>query len=835
MGYVAKLTRGAASLDLSSLPYKLADFTPPTTTEVTTYAAGTSANRRGGERAVATRATNRDYSFTVHLLGDSAAELAGAFDDLVLFLAEAGDENDPTYLEFRPDNSVPFDPLWGQYGATRSLEIVAGTALKGSYYGSAQLRSKALPYCTVVLTVKPYAIGRRQRLASATGGIYEDAIGNPTGMIRGVDIPPAITNLVTNQIFGHPTDWDNDWTADAEIIAAQNTDPRFVLFGTSSAKLTCIGTTVADHDFTISVTAANTNDHSFSVYVKKPDGSAVTVLDMALRYASSDLTETFTAVGDGWYRVTATAAGVAAARDFSIRFADYITLYIDGVQAEESAYATPLCYGDLLGCAHTGTAHDSTSTRTAARLRVAVADTISIAEGTVRMVWTPHEDQDFSADFVLLDSRDGTHLNNLRLRFSAATNIFQWLDGTSTAESAAMTWSKRVPLVLHATWHPSGGLDLYLNGASIASAATYTPPAIGSYLYIGTNYLTALPMPGTINGVATYDRAASAAEVLADYTNVVQLARGGDGYGQRVDAIPWVWTKDGDEVIDAYNDATHDDWCVVGGIDGTAPADTAIDLTHTSSGGVVMALNDWPVYLNMADEFYDLSGHVVAGAVGGEVATVSIDTTGANMNSEGAGVVGIVIDTYVDAYFGKNVYALASLSDAGSTLNARVAACYYNLNTPTYSDYKSVGTAAATLKMFFIGPTAAPYRPVRGTEWVGASEELQFYIFCKHTTGTANVSIDFYRILVGNAWTIQGGGTRYVLRNGQVDSFYWDAVASRWIGSPKPDAQGPQALEFVPQRYNHLVCVATDLDANNDITETTTINRIYIWPRWATQ
>ena len=154
-----------------------------------------------------------------------------------------------------------------------------------------------------------------------------------------------------NPIFGHAT-YDNGWTTGANLVSSENKDPRFVLFGKSSAKLTAIST--GTNTFTISVTAANINTHAFSVFAKLPDGGVVSTTQIQLRYAGSDLVETYTHIGDGWYRVTATAAGVASAQNLVLSIAAGYTVYVDGVQMEESPYATPLMHGDLVGCSWAG-------------------------------------------------------------------------------------------------------------------------------------------------------------------------------------------------------------------------------------------------------------------------------------------------------------------------------------------------------------------------------------------------------------------------------------------------------------------------------------------------
>ena len=252
MGYIARLTKGEFSLDLSSGRYKLGDdFVPPTTIEQVQTAGGTATNRFGGAERVGLVATNTQLNFGVHISAASSAEVEQAIRDIDKYLRQAGDESEPLYFEWRPDNNVPAEPIWGQFGAYLKSEVVFGAVFKPREYGIAGLREKRLPGCQVEMEIKPYARGLSQRVGSAKGFIWENNIFSEDGLNAGLHIGEAITNQHTNPIFGHAT-FDNGWTALANLTVSRNTDKRFRLFGKASAKITSRSTTLSS--FTQSLT-----------------------------------------------------------------------------------------------------------------------------------------------------------------------------------------------------------------------------------------------------------------------------------------------------------------------------------------------------------------------------------------------------------------------------------------------------------------------------------------------------------------------------------------------------------------------------------------------------
>ncbi|MCH8998526.1 MAG: hypothetical protein IID48_09745, partial [Proteobacteria bacterium] len=216
MGFIAKLKRAGNELNLNDgSPFHLREgWIPPTVQLSANLAGGSSANRRQGASLVSSKAKNRNLTVPLAIEAASEAETRLALQGLISMLSHAGDEDSPLYFHFRPNDDVSFEPRWGQYGADYRYEVTFANRPALEDYPFESLQDGLLPSVNLVLNVKPYALGQRQRMAFAQGGILEDVIGAVDGVSRGTFLPEATINKMTNPIFGHST-FDNDWTAGA--------------------------------------------------------------------------------------------------------------------------------------------------------------------------------------------------------------------------------------------------------------------------------------------------------------------------------------------------------------------------------------------------------------------------------------------------------------------------------------------------------------------------------------------------------------------------------------------------------------------------------------------
>lgn len=804
---VFRLTKGARNIDLQTGRYRVyGGWAPPPVSEIPLFAEGTSANR-GGAVLVDRRPVNRQMSLPLNVRGSSDAEVRRGISDLQMMLSLAGDEYEPLYLEFRPNSDTP-EPLWGNYGSNLRYEIVHGAAVISERYGRGnQIATSA--DVSLSLTIKPYALGRAQRLGSALGGIVENVIGAPDGLSRGLTVAEATTNKMTNPVFGSAT-WSTGWTTDAGLTSSQGTDPVYG-FGASYAVLAA--GTGGTWRFYQSINAGNTNTHILSCYARRPDGAAITSSDVKLYY-NADLTTTFTAVGNGVYRLTASTSGINASTVTGVDLqAGGVLLAVWGFQLEEKSYVTELAAGDMLGCAWTSTAHGSTSTRTAAYWRIADTTLLPRGTGAVRLAWTPHRGAtSYAAVCMLLDST----ANNWRVYFNHSDDKFYFVDGTVTLTSAAQTFAAESKQILHMVF-TRGEMTLYINGAQAATNAGYTAPATGGYIYLGCNSSTAQHANGALTGLASWDNALTAAQVLADYTNITQLT----GDNQSVGTIPWLWTKDGDDVVDNCDDSTRDNWAVAGGVPGGADADTEYSAVTNATSGSTVNIGVWQgdAFVPPATAFvFDQSGTVDATASGGETRVTSIDSS-----SDLAITAATGIPSPFSAVSGREFYAIARMKDAGSNLRVRLRLnLAYDIITAEYGN----GLVEAYHRNLLFPSLQIPRISTKDfatTNW------YLYLTAIRSTGGASDVTVDFLCLMPRPLAKIHMGEVKTTWKGRSYETAY---TASNGYRSGQIEGD---VIDLAPSRINIMLVSMRGENysaANNSVASTVTFGYIKVTPRY---
>jgi hypothetical protein len=422
-------------------------------------------------------------------------------------------------------------------------------------------------------------------------------------------------------------------------------------------------------------------------------------------------------------------------------------------------------------------------------------------------------------------------MGSMEVYYKASDDKIYFTDGTNTISTAAQTFSAGDLIVLHIVFGPSS-MKIYKNGVEAATGSSY----VGFYnsdIYIGSNATPANHGCMTFLDITTWSEIASAAEILADYTDLYQVISGGDGYGQRLHSLPWYWTEDGG-VIDSYCDSSHLDTAVIGGIDGDAPAETVLHLVGSGAGNLLMGLltSEDPLYVR--DHFADQSGTVVASTLGGEVDVTSVDTS----DTQGPG--DLIIKSNRKPLYGKQVYALVSLSDAGSNLLAQLDLRFSSGSFTILSDWQPLA-ADTTLRKFLIGPVVIPdghdqefypYPPTKS----GPTSTISFVLRFKRSSGSAaNVSVDFYRILtdkIAYCEFTETNSISHIVRGNMVVSF----DAFKLLMYEQGVITGQQ-IEFEPNKYNYLTVLTGNLDGAMAYTANyTTIDSngfiTSVTPRW---
>jgi hypothetical protein len=550
-------------------------------------------------------------------------------------------------------------------------------------------------------------------------------------------------------------------------------------------------------------------------YVKKIDGSAVTSSDLTLYYNASLIT-TYTAMGNGWYRLTAAVTGIAAATITGVALvATNTPMFVAGVQLAEQADISPMTTGDMLGCRWSGTAHASTSVRAVGYIRIPTAGILSAGGGSICVAVKHLSGYDRGANAHMFN--DGT----LAGYYVAASDDWRFTDGTNTVDTVAQTFVSGDIDILHFVWGP-GRLEIYRNGASAVAGTTFTPWTLGDYLYIGTSATPSSHFNGTFLDFTIWDKPLTTAEIAADYDDISDHVRGGDGYGQRLSTILWGWTKDGDNVVDNYYDATHSHYMIIGGVPGTYDAETEIiGIPGTAFSG--LNLSNFPTrrYFNPSFLFEDLGGTVVADSVGGSAYVTSI--------SIGSGdFCGGAAPHWTKSAYPElsetEFYLLGRIKDASAAyirIQPYVTSSGYVVNIS--SDFSRIYATSTTYKLFRtnLGVTQKNYS--------GYDSNTQLAtIYGYRNSGTANITTDYvalfprpYLYCFGYKMTKFTLSEKTLVKTtGAPFSGMVDVIAA--VGDP---------IEFSPNYYNIFQTLMGCETENPELAYTLTY-QIYCTPRY---
>lgn len=829
MDYVASLVKGEMEIDLAgSGAYRLGrDFTPPGLDESYNISNGTAGNALGGSRRAGRKIAARAFTVPVHIAGDSSAEIERAVDELNAFLGEAGDEDEPVYFKFRPKNIFSGSQLLGVSNTARQVKLLGGRAEKGQAYWMGSVREHAIPDCQMYLTGEgSVESASEQWLGLAKGGVIEDYAGMANGTSRGVIVAEATTNKMVNPIFGHST-WSTSWTTGADLQSAVNTDKRYVLFGKNSVRL-IKKTTGSAFSFYASVDVGNTNTHCLALVVRKNDGSAISSSDIRPLYgATSYTTATYLHIGNGWYKIWVTFAGVASAQNVGCTLVSGgVTFYLAGMQLEEKAYPTAQCWGDLHGHAWSGTVHNSSSSRTAGALKYDAAKCLRPTEFTWWVAFRALTDFSTHASSVYL-LEEATTTANVRI---GQTGQVVFTDGTNSAVGTATAITAGTILIIHATMS-SAGLKLYRNGvADGAGNATFAPLNAPTYLFVGSYSNSSAQVNAALLGYGTYDRAMSATEVANDYANLTQRASGGDGSGRRVDWAGYFWTKDGDNILDQVDDSTHANWGVVAGIPGTLPARTMWHLSASAATSKAFWLMQHLDRLNdfrkPADRWWlEASGTVDANASGGEYHSITAPVSAPRWALYDY----ILNDEYIQGdfhFFLRAKRSAAASIDVGFYLESG--------NLPIYDEDKTISLGTA-YQWNYIGKLS--YEKVRTLIKETTSTFMIAAMNFQDDNASGSTHVDCGLVVNGKiamisatAVDVPGGDGSSISDDSEVyvighqGTFHDGTYAVHVNGSE---------IDLEPERLNTIFTSLANDGGAHVLSDTITVSGIRITPRWA--
>ncbi|MFA5376896.1 MAG: hypothetical protein WC455_14190 [Dehalococcoidia bacterium] len=827
MTYKARFTHGSRHFDIDANEFSLyQDFVFPAADESLNISSPNVGSTSGGQ-VISKTPQDRWWAWSVRIMGTTIAQTHMAARRLSMWLSQAvEDKTDKVYFEYTPSYNVPA-PIWGQHGAPYRFEVKAAIVdLDGSYY-VAEIPERAL-ILPISLLVGPYALGARQLLCQAKGLVYENTHGTEDGLSRGTIIGLVGTQLIPNPSFETNT---TGWTA-VDCTLAQTTDQawigsygmRQVVSTTNTAAYAyyadvVTGTPIAQAAYTVQArfyAPAEMVGKNIGISIYETGGAAA---------AANTVLVNKTAVA-GWNFISATGTVAQADRTALrayLRIPAAATVEAgswiiwDAVMMQAATEARPYFDGDQIGCVWTGTAHESTSTATAGYVRIKLADLpeFSARQGTICVALKHLADYASGANkYVFSDS-------TFEASYTIATDDWRLTDGTNTVEGAAQTFVSGDIDILHFVWSP-GRLEIYLNGAPYAAGTTFTPWTLGDYLYIGSQETPAGQIGDTFMDFTIWDVALSAAQVLADYTDISAHINGGDGYGQRLSSIPYLWTKDGDNVVDNYCDATHNHYAIINGIPGTTEAYTEIEGTPSAAfSGIHLSNFTTKRYFSPSIFFVDSSGTADAGAVGGEAHVTLTDQSAAELSESG-------MSWTKSAYpeFSAMPFYILTRMKAASSVYARiqsyVSSATYGVNITTdYSRPVAIGSSSYYILRTIAGMTQKNY-----SGYDADTEKVEIYGFI--TSGTVNVSLD-YAVMFPRPYLYCYGYaiTKFMLKDNTITKITGgSAVGMIEVLKPIGDS-----IELSPNRYNILQSLMGCEDSDATLTTTLTYV-IYATPRY---
>lgn len=812
----ARLVWADRVLNLNAEPWILMpNFSPPGVGRVVEY----SENIRqltGGADRIGESYTDRAWSFDVRVAGSNEEEVNGYINKLATFLEQSRNSNSKLYLEYYPHNAIGNVPLWGQ-GVYRYH-------IKDSYcfIASPWMQRDAFAIVTANVTIAPQAEGSRQRLANAKGMVV---YGMQIDELQGISVGYGGTNLVINPVFSNPTDWFTGWGT-TSLNVSKNTDPKYILFGDTSIRIDDKVAAIAR--LTTAVSLGTANSYCVSAYVRKTDDTLPGTADFSFIGGVSVLSGLYSIdQGGGWYRMYSyypTPAGTAGT--VGINIPDYgNSFYMQGFQCEltdANLLDTPdvLVFGDQPGAVWgAGGRGSATSEGDPGGLSLTVAgDTINYVSGCIRVAVKWNCDHSDSGTQTLFYA--GTAFRGY---FAPATDKFTFYTAGTVATSGSQSFHAGSVCVYHFVWglqdHNTYSI-IYVNGTPSGSVATSAPNVMTSPMFIGNNSSYANPLKANILDFTIWDIKPSAAQILADYNQLAQLVRGDNQMGRQRNPIPYISTKGGAGTVHSHYDAAHEDFAIIANIPGDLPArtifDVSLNLSGTADCGLLMSNHTYVHYLTKGDEY---SGVSSAGSVG--TAWVSFPGTAIEILRDWS------------AYRGQKIYLSTMLTDAGTVDAVGRMRIFYASGVNSYvSESTTLDTTAAGTQWYLIGPMFIPKSMPSEYDWMNTVKELNYGFQLCRTTGGGTITMQQYRMHVGDTIYVALTGMNGVT----TQSMIIDGNNVYTYHTGKEDGVRVlygDIIEVEPRRYNHLIVFPFKIGRTAIPLDTVTFNRVYVVPRYS--
>lgn len=414
------------------------------------------------------------------------------------------------------------DPFFGAlqgYGIYANRGYFNGVRVNGSVVIGPGIgfSTSALLYCpfsSAPLDGRPNTNGHLGQAATATA---VSAISGKFG--GGVCVAAGATNRITNPSFetGSTSGYFTDGSGALTITTLARK------FGVQA--LSWWPGTGANNVFNlVSGTLVASSWITFSVYVKRADGGALSGLQCYIDSTLALVSATIVPDVDGWYRVVASRLMPGAIGNHVVGIANLPTAvcYFDGWQVEQSSEVTPYLDGSLgPGFTWSGAAHASISTRSAGNLSYSAERSYDPFQGTMSC-WAFFDAFADGVDHLLFTLGTGTNNRMFVDRVNASTIYFAWATSVSTLVATATApppgWHH-----VAMTWRYPGSAKLYVDGALVAIITTLPDVVTSATLQVGAHYDGALRWNSAISDFAIVGLEKNADDIQAIYASNARL------------------------------------------------------------------------------------------------------------------------------------------------------------------------------------------------------------------------------------------------------------------------------------------------------------------------
>jgi hypothetical protein len=328
-------------------------------------------------------------------------------------------------------------------------------------------------------------------------------------------------------------------------------------------------------------------------------------------------------------------------------------------------------------------------------------------------------------------------------------------------------------------------------------------------------------------GFATFSEEMTAAEALADYNNITEWAGGGDGLGQRIGEIPWLWTKDGDDVVDNCDDDNQDNWAVVSGIAGSVPAYTLWEIAANTSSNAYWLLKSLQPQNNFLRPTSSSEGQYYKDYDGtAEADTTSNDEYWADLDVGGDITAMTCIINNPELFVGRTHCFIRIRRASGAETTQDVAPFYRygNVAPDIWGDRKTLTNYDGTWRIHYLGSLNVVH-PV-GLE----PSNKQLTIMIQAYDSTSDMDMDLLMVIPGDIMLISTDdctGNSYL----RIVDYNAYGMTAADLTYRVMNTYG-RKIELEPNKLNMLWWITGGDAQAHVITRTATFNKVFITPRW---